>query len=106
MTLLGTDVLIGAVMTLRVKDPGAVVKSQGGAAGALAYKFAPAAVENKMYDEMGRQIVEQMKQRGIDAESGVARVPGEPAQSNFLRGAAIGAGGIALGYGLFRLLFR
>lgn len=87
------------------EEPGRGGEVAGRAAGTFAYKLAPQAVEKKMYDEMGRQIVEQMRARGVDAEASVVESPGVPARSEFLRGAALGAGGLALGYGLWRLIW-
>jgi len=103
--LIGSDVL-GAVegdryLTVRLKDPAAVVRAQGGAAGALALRLAPNTVLNAAYDAMKKQFEAQSAARGVELD--VAVHSGTPSDSpltpsDFLRGTLVGGGVVGLGW--------
>ncbi len=111
---LGADVLgtSDQYLTIRVKNPGDLVKAQGGAAGALAYRAAPQTIEDKIYDEMASQMRVQFKDKGVDADIQVkSGLPfgASPPRNDFWRGAGLAAGSLG-GVGLVvwgvRALFR
>lgn len=111
--LIGSDVIGGAVaasagpyVTIHIPDVKGLVQSKGGALGTVAQGLAPKAIEKSVYDKVKASIVDGMKQQGIAADVQVVdTVPGQPyAASEFLVGAAVGAGTIGVGWVLWRFV--
>lgn len=106
--LTGTDVL-GTVLTLKYTDLPALVKSQGGAAGELAFGVLPETIENKIYDTTRKEILKDTQAKGIVADVRVVAdkdAPTSAPRRDLLVGVGIGAGGLAIGYGIVRLVLR
>lgn len=104
--LTGTDVL-GTVLTLKFTDLPGLIKSQGGAAGAIAYQALPETIENKVYSITRDQILDQMKEKGIAAAVNVVAdkdAPSGAPKRDLYVGLGLGAGVLAIGYGLVRWL--
>ncbi len=104
--LIGTDCLGAQSLVIQVKDPGAVVRSQGGAAGGLAFTLAPKTIEDKMYAEMASEMIKEFRARGIDIDArAISDVPvGVKQPTEFIPGVAVGAAGAGLVFGLFHLI--
>jgi hypothetical protein len=73
--LIGLGQETDRAVLIKVKDPGALARSQGGAA-TFAQGIAPAFIEGKVYDGMRDQLQTQLKAKGIDAEVSVVQ-PGQ-----------------------------
>lgn len=116
--LMGTDVLgsdvVGATtpaaqgpfVTIHVKNAPELVAKQGGSIGSLAFGLVPQTITNKIYTEMASEIGKGMREKGVDADiKVVGNLPAvRPLSQDFTVGALIGAGGVGIGYGIFRLV--
>lgn len=95
-------------IVVRPRDVAAVVRQQGGAAGALAMRLVPETVANEFFARFATELRDGMRKNGVDADVYVtAPAPpaaGAPARSDFLGGALVGAGGAAALYGIARLI--
>jgi hypothetical protein len=94
-------------IVIRPRDVGATVRAKGGAAGTLAYALIPETVSNQFYEQFSAQLRDGLKQQGVEADVYVAAVPpaqAGPTKSDFVGGAAVGAGGAAAIYGVVRLI--
>ena len=99
--LVGTDVL-GAgeqYLVIRVRNLEELVRKRGGFAGGLAVQLAPKTIENKVYSEMAREMVQKFREQGVDAEVSITSAPPTEAaaRADFIKGAFVGAGLLAFG---------
>lgn len=94
-------------VAIRVKDPASLVKSQGGATGALAYKIAPQTITHKVYDELQQKLSDALAQQGVAADVTVMSTPGAPRQpTELLNGAVIGALAVGAGWAVYHYFLR
>lgn len=103
---MATNAEFARLLTVRFRDPVAVAAKEGGAAGTLAATLAPKAVEEQMYSEFQKQLADQLKARGIDAEVNVvtsASSFGKPGSSDFGSGLVVGAGAVGVLWLVMRL---
>lgn len=93
-------------LVIRVKNPGALVAKEGGAAGKLAFDAAPASITGMIYSKMREEMLTKFKEKGVDADVQVTTNPpmGPPPKKEFVIGAAVGAGAVGAGWGLWKLL--
>ena len=102
----GLDILgagLGSrIVLIRLRDPNALAKREGGALAAFAASLAPDTVEQKVYDEVVKRIREDFDRNKIDAEVTQASVTDArpPIKSvegpTLLKGVAVGAGATIL----------
>jgi len=104
------DEIIGGgepYVAVRLKDVGGLVKSQGGATGALAFKFAPNTISAKVYDELSKQLADGLTQKGVSADVSVQTSAGGPApKGDLFRGAILGAVGVGVGWAAWHYVLR
>lgn len=107
----GTDVLgFGTApseqyIVIRFTNLPKLVKDKGGAAGGIVQTVLPTTIANKVYDETLAQMKSEFAKQGIDAEVKITTTPplgNERPKSELVPGIAIGAGGAAIVYGIFR----
>ncbi len=65
--VLGAGTETSHALLVRVKNAADLARSQGAVA-ALAQAIAPATIETKVYEEMGKQILDALRQKNVDAE--------------------------------------
>lgn len=84
-------------LLLKVRNIPEVVASKGAIA-ALAQKAAPDAIEAKVYDEMGKQLKEKLREQKVDAEIRIVQASafGPEERGGVLRNLAIGLGVVGL----------
>ena len=58
----------GRAILIKVRDPAALARREGGAMASLIDKLAPDTLEAKIYDEMQKRIRMDFAQGGVDAE--------------------------------------
>ena len=100
--ILGADG--GLYVAVRLKDPAALVKSQGGATGALAYQIAPQTITKTVYDTLAGKLSDALLQQGVAADVTTQSTPGAaPGKSDLASGIAIGAIGLGARLGAVAL---
>lgn len=90
----------GQAVVIRVNNVADVVKSQGGAAGNLAFALVPGAVTSKVYDTLKDQLASGLKEKGVDADVTVTGAPpsGPRPKSDLLGGALFGGGLVGIAW--------
>lgn len=109
LSLLGSDILGAPTLTVRLRDPRAVVEAKGGSPGWVAAKvapYAPQAFERLVYDQMAGIVKGEAAKQGIALDTAVV----DPAPTGKLSwpdvgtGAVLGVGGVGLVYGAVKLV--
>lgn len=97
----------GLYVAVRLKDPGALVQSQGGATGALAYKIAPQTITKTVYDTLASKLSDALLQQGVLADVSTQATPGAaPPKSDFASGLVVGAVGLGAGWAIWHYFLR
>lgn len=99
----------GPALSVRFTDPAKLVEKEGGAAGSLAFMLGPQAIVSKIYEDAKKEIEKSFAERGIAADVKVVSGTGykSHAWSNDLfTGMAIGAGGVGVGWLMWRYVIR
>lgn len=93
-------------LLIKVRNIPEVVASKGAVA-SLAQKAAPETIEAKVYEEMGKQLKDKLRENKIDADVSIVNPAGfAPAASDMGRNLAIGVGVVGLGLGLLYAVRR
>lgn len=97
----------GPAIVIRVNDVGGLIKSQSAAGGVL-FSITPETMSNLVYSQMKDKLAAGLAEQGVNADVQiVASPPSGPApKSEFLRGAAIGAGAIGACWALWSFVLR
>jgi hypothetical protein len=105
--VLGAAVASTQALVIQFKDPTAVLKTKLPSALAEgAVSLAPKAMESLVYSGGRDEIDKQMKAKGIDADVRVVETSptGSSPTAAFLPGVAVGAVGVGLAFGLWKVV--
>ncbi len=111
--LQGVDEVLGAAVAgsgrgvlITVRDVPALIRAQGGNAGAFIDRYLPDTLETTVYSKMAAEIASGMKDKSVDADVRlVAPVGYKPAQTpDFFWGVTVGVGGVGVGWLLWKLV--
>jgi hypothetical protein len=96
----------GPYVTIHIPDVKGLVQSKGGALGTFAQGIVPKSIEKSVYAKIQGTIRDGLSKEGITADVQVMdTAPGQPiAASEFLVGAAVGAGTVGVGWVLWRVV--
>lgn len=85
-------------VVVRLKNVGDLLKSQGGAAGALAYGAVPQTMTDVVYGKLRAELEQKLREQGVDADVQVTYTPPQGGRSprDLLVGAALCGGFIGL----------
>jgi hypothetical protein len=104
--LVGAALGSGRSVLITVRDVPALIRAQGGNAGALIDRFVPDTLESTVYSKMAAKIASGMKDEGVDADVRVVAPTGyKPAPTpDFFRGVLVGAGSVGAGWLVWKLI--
>ena len=104
-----SEAKFGRGVLVRVKNVPELVRDQakgwkGEVGKALASTLFDDTIESKVYSEMKKKLVAGFKESGVDADVQVVQAADYRATtSTFLKHAAVGAGAVGVGWGLWQL---
>lgn len=86
----------GQALLIQVKNVPDLVKSQGGAAGTMAYSLAPGTITGKVYSTMQGELKTKLKEQGVDADVSIVSPAGYKPQAGGFPWKPVAIGSIAV----------
>jgi hypothetical protein len=109
LLMLGADENV-RVIAVRLKDPLAIARAQGGAVATAASYLVPATVSGEVYSKAAAQLDDALRAKGIDAEVRVmdlaGATPAPPSTRDLRAGLVLGVAATGATYIAWRLLLR